>query len=169
MTLNAKMLLPALLGLSVLTLTGCSCNKPGAECADPVLATPVAETESLDTPMLGIGEGRTTEGMLPVYYNFDSSKVRADQQARIQVNADFMNTNAYNVAIEGNTDSRGTQEYNMALGERRALAAKKALIDLGVEEARLTTVSYGEERLLLSGQNEDAWAQNRRSDFVVVK
>lgn len=168
MTLNAKMLLPALLGLTALTLTGCSCNKPGAECADPVLATPAA-TESLDTPMLAIGEGRTTEGMLPVYYNFDSSKVRGDQEARIQVNADFMNSNSYNVAIEGNTDSRGTQEYNMALGERRALAAKKALMDLGVEEARLSTVSYGEERLLLTGQNEEAWAQNRRSDFVVVQ
>ena len=63
----------------------------------------------------------------------------------------------------------GTNEYNMALGERRALSAKKYLENLGVSEARLTTISYGEERLLLHGQDELSWAQNRRDDFVIVE
>ncbi|CAG37593.1 OmpA family protein [Desulfotalea psychrophila] len=177
MTLNVKLLFPALVGLSVLTLAGCTCVKPGEECADPVLMTEVVEEvvvieEPLDTVVvpLGIGEARTTEGMLPVYFNFDSSAVGEDQKPRVQVNADFMDANVdYMVRIEGNTDSRGTDEYNMALGERRALSAQQYLMDLGVEEARLTTVSYGKERLLLNGQSEDAWSQNRRCDFVVAK
>jgi peptidoglycan-associated lipoprotein len=136
--------------------------EPKAAAAGPV--------ESLDSKPLGISEGRTTEGMLPVYFDFDSSDVRKDQVSRIQVNADFINKNTkYEIRIEGNCDPRGTNEYNMALGERRALAAKKYLVNLGVSEARLSTVSYGEERLLVQGEDETSWAQNRRDDFVVVQ
>jgi peptidoglycan-associated lipoprotein len=125
--------------------------------------------ESLDSKPLGISEGRTTEGMLPVYFNFDSSEIKADQVSRIEVNADFIKKTDVNVRIEGNCDPRGTNEYNMALGERRALSAKKYLVNLGVDESRLTTVSYGEERMLLHGHDELSWAQNRRDDFVVVQ
>ena len=108
--------------------------------------------------------------MLPIYFDFDSSEIRADQVARIQVNADFTNSNMdYKVRIEGNTDPRGTNEYNMALGERRALSAKKYMVNLGVDETKLTTVSYGEERMLLHGHDELSWAQNRRADFVVIQ
>ena len=71
------------------------------------------------------------------------------------------------IRIEGNCDSRGTNEYNMALGERRALSAKKYLVNLGVVESRLSTVSYGEEKMLLHGHDELSWSQNRRADFVV--
>ncbi|MGL1932983.1 MAG: OmpA family protein [Desulfotalea sp.] len=170
MALNLKMLVPVIFGLSALTLTGCTCVQPGND-AEPVLTDGAVEVvESLDNSPLGIGEGRTSIGMLPVYYAFDSSKVAADQQSRLGVNADFMDANGdYEVRIEGNTDSRGTEEYNMALGERRAIVAKKALVELGVAEDRLSTVSYGEARALLNGQNSDAWAANRRSDFVVVE
>jgi peptidoglycan-associated lipoprotein len=73
------------------------------------------------------------------------------------------------IRIEGNCDPRGTKEYNMALGERRALSAQNYLIRLGISEARLSTVSYGAERILLHGQNELAWAQNRRADFVAIQ
>ncbi len=127
-------------------------------------------TESLDSKSLGISEGRTTEGMLPVYFEFDSSDVKNDQVARIEVNAEFLkNQKGYDVRIEGNCDPRGTNEYNMALGERRALSAKKYLVNLGVDEAKMSTVSYGEERMLLLGHDELSWAQNRRADFVVVE
>ncbi len=167
MNVTVKKMIPALLGVSLLTLAGCNCKAP----AEPAPVLEAAQEESLDTKkVFGIGEGRTTEGMLPIYYSFDKSDVRADQQPRAQVNADFMAENSdLDVRVEGNTDSRGTNEYNMALGERRALAAKKAVMMLGVDEERLTTVSYGEERLLLTGQDEDSWAKNRRSDFVVVE
>ena len=71
--------------------------------------------------------------------------------------------------IEGNCDPRGTQEYNLALGERRALSAQKSLIAQGVQPGQLTTMSFGEEKLLLFGHDEISWAQNRRDDFVIVK
>ncbi|MFV0437172.1 MAG: peptidoglycan-associated lipoprotein Pal [Desulfopila sp.] len=125
--------------------------------------------ESLDTAASGgISEGRTSAPMLPVYFDFDASGIRGDQQSRIQVNADFLNQKPdVTIRIEGNCDQRGTNEYNMALGERRALAAKKYLVHLGIAESRMSTVSYGEERALLQGQDELSWAQNRRDDFVI--
>lgn len=166
MAVNFKVLVPALVGVSLLALGGCTCKEP--ECLEPVLAEPASSNdESLDAKGFPIGEGRTTKGMLPVYYDFDKSDIRADQQPRMKVNASFMEMHSgVAVRVEGNTDSRGTNEYNMALGERRALSAKKYLIGLGIDESRLTTVSYGEERTLLTGQDEMSWAKNRRSDFV---
>lgn len=171
MARKERFVLPALLCLSMLALTGCGSDKQTDQAmkvdAKPAAAGPV---ESLDSKPLGISEGRTTEGMLPVYFDYDSSDIRKDQVSRIQVNADFIKKNTkYEIRIEGNCDPRGTNEYNMALGERRALAAKKYLVNLGVSEAKLSTVSYGEERLLLQGQDETSWAQNRRDDFVVVQ
>jgi len=171
MARKERFVLPALLCLSMIALTGCGSDKQTDQAMKvepkPAAAAPM---ESLDSKPLGISEGRTTEGMLPVYFDFDSSDVRKDQVSRIQVNADFINKNAkYEIRIEGNCDPRGTNEYNMALGERRAQVAKKYLVNLGVSEARLSTISYGEERLLLQGQDETSWAQNRRDDFVVVQ
>lgn len=163
--------LPALLCVSVMALTGCSKKAETDEAMKPqVQPEAIGTEESLESKPLGISEGRTTEGMLPVYFNFDASEIRADQVSRIEVNADFMKNNPnYQVRIEGNCDPRGTNEYNMALGERRALSAKKYLTNLGVTEDRLTTVSYGEENILLHGHDELSWAQNRRDDFVVVE
>jgi peptidoglycan-associated lipoprotein len=71
------------------------------------------------------------------------------------------------VLIEGNTDARGTNEYNLALGERRAMSAKTYLREYGIEESRIRTVSYGEERPLFNGSSEDDYAQNRRDDFIL--
>lgn len=159
-----QVVVPALLCVSILTLTGCG-KKANTDAA---MKTDAA-TESLDSKGTGISEGRTSEGMLPVYFDFDSSEIKADQTSRTQVNADFINKGTVNVRIEGNCDPRGTNEYNMALGERRAQSAKKALVGLGVAESKLTTVSYGEERLLLHGEDEMSWAQNRRDDFVIVE
>ncbi len=167
---NVRCFFPALLCVSMLTLSACGSKKVNEEVLVVDEGEAIGVEESLDSKPMGIGEGRTTEGMLPVYFNFDASEIRNDQIARIEVNADFMKQNPeYKVRIEGNCDPRGTKEYNMALGERRALAAKKYLINLGVPEGSLSTVSYGDERLLLYGQDELSWAQNRRDDFVVVK
>jgi peptidoglycan-associated lipoprotein len=108
--------------------------------------------------------------MLPVYFDFDSAQIRQDQVERIEHNGDFLKVNKdVAIRIEGNCDPRGTKEYNLALGERRAQSAKKYLVNLGVDAARLTTVSWGEEKLLLFGQDELSWAQNRRDDFVITK
>ena len=114
-------------------------------------------------------EGRTSAPLLPVYFDFDKSNIKKDQRARIEKNAVFLKENRkVKFRIEGNCDERGTNEYNMALGERRALNAKKYLKNLGIHEDRMHTISYGEEKPLLRGHDEYSWAQNRRDDFVVV-
>lgn len=152
-----------------MTLTGCSKKAP--ETAQQETATEGAgASESLETADTGIMEGRTSGPMVPVYFEFDSSKITGEQVQRIETNADFIKKNAQlNVRIEGNCDPRGTQEYNLALGERRAQGAKSYLVNLGVDAERLSTVSFGEEKLLLFGHDEISWAQNRRADFVIVK
>ena len=115
-------------------------------------------------------EGRTTAPMLPVYFDYDKFDIRADQQGRLRKNADLLNASPQvRVRVEGNTDERGTNEYNMALGERRATSARKYLVNLGVAEGRIDAISYGEERPLALGQTEEAWAMNRRADFVVIR
>ena len=113
-------------------------------------------------------EGRTTGPMVPLYFDFDKSDVRADQQGRMKKNGEYLASNAKIVIrIEGNCDERGTNEYNMALGERRAIGAKKFLTNMGVAETRMETISFGEEKPLAMGSDETAWAQNRRADFVI--
>jgi peptidoglycan-associated lipoprotein len=115
-------------------------------------------------------EGRTSGPMLPVYFDFDSSVIRADQVERIEGNGEFLKKNPdIKIRIEGNCDPRGTKEYNLALGERRAQSAKKYLVNLGVDADRMNTISWGEEKLLLYGHDEISWAQNRRDDFVIIK
>lgn len=115
-------------------------------------------------------EGRTSNGLLPVYFDFDKSSIRPDQEPRMVVNAAFMKANSgVKVRIEGNCDERGTNEYNMALGERRAMGAKKYLVNLGVDEGSLNTISYGEEQPINFGHDELSWSQNRRGDLVISK
>jgi peptidoglycan-associated lipoprotein len=131
---------------------------------------PAESLESEVSATDNIMEGRTSGPMLPVYFDFDSSAIRADQVERVETNGDFIKENPeLAIRIEGNCDPRGTKEYNLALGERRAQSAKKYLVNLGVDESRLSTVSWGEEKLLLYGHDEISWAQNRRADFVIVK
>jgi peptidoglycan-associated lipoprotein len=112
--------------------------------------------------------GRSSKEMQPVYFNFDQATIRNDQISRMEANAQHLKDNAAsNVVIEGNCDEQGTNEYNLALGERRAINAKRYLVELGVDEFRIRTISYGEERPLFSGASEDDYAQNRRDDFIL--
>ena len=112
--------------------------------------------------------GRSSIEMQPVYFDFDQASIRDDQIPRLEHDADYLKNNpSRNLVIEGNSDERGTNEYNLALGERRAINAKTYLIELGVDGSRIRTVSYGEERPLFTGHTEDDWSQNRRDDFVL--
>lgn len=153
-----------------LATTGCS-KKPKTAQVPPPAQNQNAETTVEDlanTGDSGIMEGRTSGPMVPVYFAFDSSSVDGEQVARIETNADFLKKNTeINIRIEGNCDPRGTKEYNLALGERRAQSAKNYLRSLGVAPERMATVSFGEEKLLLFGHDEMSWAQNRRDDFVI--
>ena len=130
--------------------------------------------ESIESqPYAGLGseisEARTHAPMLPVYFDFDRFNIREDQIPRIETNSVFLKDNmTVKIAIMGNCDERGTQEYNIALGERRALSAKKFVVNMGVAEYRVSTISFGEEKPLVHGHDEFAWAQNRRDDFVIT-
>ncbi len=112
--------------------------------------------------------GRSSRAMQPIYFDFDRAGIRADMTIRLEHNGTHLKTNRnLHLVIEGNTDERGTNEYNLALGERRALNAKNYLIELGVEAHRIRTLSFGEERPLFTGQTEFDFAQNRRADFII--
>jgi peptidoglycan-associated lipoprotein len=105
----------------------------------------------------------------PVFFALDSSEL--DQQAQQTLNGDaevLKKYSTWTITIEGHCDERGTAEYNLALGERRALAAKTYLVSLGVPAERLRTVSYGKEFPFDPGHDENAWAKNRRAHFVVT-
>ena len=168
MVMNKQALLAALMGLSLLAFSGCASDKDDSAMKSNNAA--MGADESLDSSARNVMEGRTSPGMVPIYFDFDKSTIRQDQVARMQTNADFMKKNAkMEIRIEGNCDNRGTAEYNMALGERRAIGAKKYLVTLGIPKAYLTTISYGKERILVEGDDEAAYAQHRRDDFVIVK
>jgi len=117
-----------------------------------------------------ISEGRTSDPMHPIYFDFDRFNIRDDMKPVMEDNALFLlNYPEFRIEIQGNCDERGTNEYNLALGERRAKAAKAYLVNLGVNPDRIDTVSFGEERPLAPEHNEEAWAKNRRDDFVIIK
>ena len=103
-----------------------------------------------------------------VLFAFDSSQLSSDAMATLDRQAAFLNAKpAYRVKIEGHADERGTREYNLALGERRASATRDYLVVRGVDGSRIRIVSYGKERPAVVGSNEDAWAKNRRSVTVL--
>lgn len=103
-----------------------------------------------------------------IYFEFDSAALSPVAQSVLSGKADFLRDNlGSQVIIEGHCDERGTPEYNLALGDRRAESAKNFLVNLGIDAARFTTVSYGEESPVDTGHNEDAWSQNRRAKFLV--
>ncbi|MBM3518440.1 MAG: peptidoglycan-associated lipoprotein Pal [Alphaproteobacteria bacterium] len=103
-----------------------------------------------------------------VFFDFDSYDITAEGRATLERQAEWLGRYPnVTITMEGHCDERGTREYNLALGERRAQAAKSFLVALGVEENRVTTISYGRERPEVVGSNEEAWAQNRRAVTVI--
>jgi peptidoglycan-associated lipoprotein len=103
-----------------------------------------------------------------IHFDYDKSFIREDAKPALQKVADYLKKNpGASMVIEGHCDERGTAEYNMALGERRAESAKSYLVSLGVKSGGFSTVSFGEEKPVDPGQNEGAWAKNRRAHFVL--
>jgi len=115
--------------------------------------------------MKGEGEGARFEKEM-IYFDFDKSNLKPEAQEVLKRKAAYLQGNPNAKAIiEGHCDERGTNEYNLALGDRRASSAKKFLVNLGIADSRLKTISYGEERPLDPGHNEAAWSKNRRCQF----
>lgn len=104
----------------------------------------------------------------PVYFEFDSSDIKPEYRPMLAKKAAWLKAYPeYRVRIEGHCDDRGIAEYNLAPGEKRAIRVMDYLVSLGVPAQRLSTISYGEERPAAQGENEEAWAKNRRAEFLV--
>lgn len=104
-----------------------------------------------------------------VFFNFDSAELDGTARESLTRNAAFMKKNAKaKVRIEGNCDERGSEEYNLALGEKRAKASKQYLVTMGIPSERLSVISYGKEKPADPGHDDAAWAKNRRDDFVIL-
>jgi peptidoglycan-associated lipoprotein len=123
--------------------------------------------ESPNPPDAGDQMGGKLAGFQTVYFDYDRAEIKEDARPALRANADKLNAGNYGtVTVEGHCDERGSTEYNLALGERRANAVKRYLVDLGVPSNNLRTVSFGEERPAVQGHDESAWRYNRRADFT---
>jgi peptidoglycan-associated lipoprotein len=183
----------AVLVLSVVALVGLGCAKkqtvksegapggPGAASAPgsvgeapmkeappaPVAPTPAEQLASAAQAGVAVTEERPSR-FDDVRFDFDKSEVREDGRKTCQVVADYLKKNpGAKLQIEGHCDERGTSEYNIALGDRRATAVMTYLVSLGVSKGALSTVSFGKEKPLDPGHDEGAWAKNRRAHFVL--
>ena len=159
---------------SALALGACKKEPPAQLPPEPVQTatpTPSAVTPTPTGPAPGTAAHfrEIMRGQDTIYFDTDEFDIDSQDQAALRTQAQYLTQySTARATIEGHADERGTRDYNLALGERRANAAKNYLVSLGIPASRLTTVSYGEERPAATGSSEAAWAQNRRSVTVVV-
>jgi len=160
---STALVVVAVLGLAMASI-GCQqtgSSGAGTDGSGGEFQTDTGEVETVVTEELAELE--------TIYFDFDDATIRGDQRGNLKTDADAIlaQENLGVVTLQGNTDERGSEEYNLALGERRAVSAKKYLVDLGVPSARLRTVSFGEAKSAVAGHDESAWKWNRRVDFAV--
>ena len=159
MILKNRLTLVALLLALGFALSNCDDEAP----EEPVTATP-GELPA-QPPEMSVGESDATKA---VYFAYDDYTLSPDSQESLNNLSTFLKASTSTVVqIEGHCDERGSIEYNLALGEKRAQSVKNYLVQLGVDPARLPTISYGEEKPAVQGSGESAWSQNRRSEFVI--
>ena len=117
----------------------------------------------------GSDSGRI-DGLQTIFFAYDQAQLSGEARKALQGNADWIKShNDVVVQVEGHCDNRGSTEYNLALGERRAKAVRAYLVSLGIDANRLSVMSYGEEKPLQQGESEDAWQKNRRANFLPIK
>lgn len=140
---------------------------------DKVLSEDAAASASNSVSKEGVvgaslATGTDGEALSTVHFDFDRYFIRNEDRPLLERNAGWLKKNpSAKVRIEGHADERGDNEYNLALGDRRADSTKRFLVDMGIGEDRLPTISYGEERPVAKGNNDDAWSRNRRAEFRV--
>lgn len=172
------------LSLAVALLAGCKSTRnvggtdvPSAPAPVESKAAATADTGAVASAGI-VGDDASNEVGLPpelvnkrvIYFAFDSSEIRAEDRALVAAHAKFLAGRAdVGVRLEGHTDQRGTREYNIGLGERRAQAVRAALGLQGTKDVQMSTVSYGEERPAASGEDEESMAMNRRVELVYGK
>ncbi|MDP2960508.1 MAG: peptidoglycan-associated lipoprotein Pal [candidate division Zixibacteria bacterium] len=160
--------------LGVFILAFCWGCKQGTKIKPAVeQPAPKEEPKAEEQPAPPVEEKKVTETveikLEPIYFDFDKYFIRQDAKENLNRNAQLLKDNPQvKIRIEGNCDERGTVEYNLALGEKRARSSMDYLVNLGIEPSRISTISYGKEKPLYPGSNEEDWSKNRRDDFVIV-
>ncbi len=169
---TVKTALLIVLAIGLVATTGCKHKTPISTTPSDTGAIAQAPTSGDGLPGAELDKllWDKATGLQIVYFDFDSFALRADAKATLAQNAEKIKqavqiAPAVMIQIEGHCDERGTQEYNLALGEKRALAVRDYLISLGASGDRMLTISYGEENPVDPGHGEAAWAKNRRSEF----
>ncbi len=166
MRTSTSLLFPVLVSL---VLTGSACKKkvPPSDVPDAVIEVAPKPTEAPKVIPPEVQE--MVSNFSKVYFDFDASMLNGDSKAALDANAVIMQKYTdVKVEVQGNADERGTTDYNLALGQKRADAVVKYLLARGISSSRVKTVSYGEERPAVSGSSETAFAQNRRAEFVIT-
>jgi peptidoglycan-associated lipoprotein len=156
------------MAFSLLLLTA-ACQSTPEEEPEPE-ATTNSEFNDADTKPAAAAPTKTAAdvSIANVYFDFDKSEIRPDAVKGLRAGAVLLKETGVKVVIAGHTDNRGSEEYNLALGERRAASVRRYLANLGVDSNQMTIVSYGEVRPAVQGNNETAWAKNRRAEFKAV-
>jgi peptidoglycan-associated lipoprotein len=117
---------------------------------------------------MSLAELNASEPLGPVFFDYDQAEIRPDARLALQRNADWLRRwTSTRITVEGHCDERGTNEYNLSLGEERASAVRDYLVELGIEADRIATVSRGEESPFCTDSEESCWSQNRRGHFMV--
>lgn len=169
---NTPILFGFTLLLAAAALTGCKSSRglnPAGVYGEGVFGDEVFGMEGAIPVSNRFTGGTERSGMFePAYFGYDSSQISASERPKIETVANYLKQNpSVAVIIEGHCDERGSNEYNLALGERRALAARSYLSSLGISSDRIQTKSYGEEKPAVPGHDESAWSANRRAEFVL--
>ncbi|RPI08062.1 MAG: peptidoglycan-associated lipoprotein Pal [Zetaproteobacteria bacterium] len=143
-------------------------TRPAAPAETPAKAAPAPATAAPGAPAAAAPGAPGPSPLKDVFFDFDMSNIRDDQKAALNDNVGWLKVNTgAKLLVEGHTDERGTAEYNLGLGERRAKAVKDYLIAAGIPADRISTISYGKERPFVLGHDESAWKWNRRGHFVL--
>jgi peptidoglycan-associated lipoprotein len=135
----------------------------------PITGTAVGETQLKGDPWTRLKETGSLLSQRSVYYDFDRYDIKEEYVPLIEAHSKFLSENKeLKIVVQGNCDERGSREYNLALGQRRADSVKRAMVLLGVTDKQVETVSFGAEKPVALGQDEESWAKNRRSDIVYL-
>lgn len=156
---------------TVAILTGCANTRKAGVTSETTAGGASAEVDSspMDFTMNGSDSGKI-EGLQTIHFEFDSSALIESEKKILEGNAEWMKKNSsVKMLIEGHCDQRGSNEYNLSLGERRANSIKSMLVKMGIKSDRLSVVSFGEEKLISEGDSEAEMAKNRRANFVPSK
>jgi peptidoglycan-associated lipoprotein len=144
-----------------------SAAAPSTTPSPSMTPSPAAPSTASPTTPPSPSEFRATDNLKDVFFDFDKYDIRPTDAKMLDTNAAWLKSNDNLVLIEGHCDERGTNEYNLALGERRAKATMNYLVSQGVQASRITIISYGKERPTCTEHTESCWAQNRRAHFLV--